>query len=252
VEYGVLVSPLWQWTCSLCFICAWISVIPHLPYSWDLLPCDLYRFPNLKMFLQEEEITILSQSKVTILAKLWDALAKFHKQYFMKCLEWWCDHWTHCTKSQRDGFAKRTTLIRSICYHYEEIKWVQKLFDRTMHTPNKCIPSFTPIYMLQYHIILPYSRRWWDVHPQTEAEWDSCLPHCEECSQTPSAAQGGWGKVLWWAPGPLVFVLLEVSGISTIIEHYGTALLIQWLLGKSQQQQHQRHQDNTLYCPENN
>jgi len=47
---------------------------------------------------------------------------------------------------------------------------VKKLFDRTMHTPNKCIPSFTPIYMLQYHIFSPYSRRWWDVHPQTEAE----------------------------------------------------------------------------------
>jgi hypothetical protein len=39
------------------------------------------------MFLQEEEITILSQSKVTVLAKLWDALAKFQKQYFIKCLE---------------------------------------------------------------------------------------------------------------------------------------------------------------------
>jgi hypothetical protein len=77
----------------------------------------------------------------------------------MKCLEWWRDHWTHCTKSQRDGFAKRTTLIRSICY-YEETTWVEKLFDRTMHTPNKCIPSFTPIYMLQYHIFSPYSRRW--------------------------------------------------------------------------------------------
>jgi hypothetical protein len=39
------------------------------------------------MFLQEEEITIFLQSKVTIPATLWDALAKFQKQYFMKCLE---------------------------------------------------------------------------------------------------------------------------------------------------------------------
>jgi len=44
------------------------------------------------MFLQEEEITTLSQSKDIILAKLWDALAKFQKQYFMKCLEWWHNH----------------------------------------------------------------------------------------------------------------------------------------------------------------
>jgi hypothetical protein len=51
------------------------------------VPYDLYLFPNLKMFLQEEEIMILSDSKVTILAKLWDAIAKFQKQYFMKCLE---------------------------------------------------------------------------------------------------------------------------------------------------------------------
>jgi hypothetical protein len=94
--------------------------------------------------LTGRKITILSQSKVTILAKLRDALAKFQKQCFMKCLEWWRDQWTHCTKSQRDGFAKRTTLIRSICYHYEEIKWVKKLFYCIMHTPNKCIHLLHP------------------------------------------------------------------------------------------------------------
>jgi hypothetical protein len=68
----------------------------------------------------------------------------------------------------------------------------------------------------QSNIISPCSSRWLDAHPQTEAVWDRCLPHCEGCSRIPCVAQGGWGKAPWWDPCPHVLVLIVVPGINTI------------------------------------
>jgi len=101
---------------------------------------------------------ILSESKVTILAKLWDAIAKFQKQYFIKCLEWWRDHWTHCTKSQRDGFAKRTTLIRSICYHYEEITSQKIIWSHHAHPKQVYSIFYTHLYAAISHLLTIFQK----------------------------------------------------------------------------------------------
>jgi hypothetical protein len=66
----------------------------------------------------------------------------------------------------------------------------------------------------QLNIFSPCSRRWSDARLQTEAGWDRYHPHCARCSQIPCATQGDWGMELWWAPGPLVCVLLAVPAIS--------------------------------------
>lgn len=150
----------------------------------------------------------------------------------------------HTAQSPKETDLKRTTLItrymlslwrnqlslQIIWLHHAYPIQVYSMFYSHLYAPMNIVeitflainrnPSTLTNGSLQYHIFSPYSRRWLDVHPQTEAEWESCLPHCEECSQTPYAAQGGSGKVLWLAPGPLVFVVLAVPGISTIIEHY--------------------------------
>jgi hypothetical protein len=80
-----------------------MNVIPHLPYSPDLVPCDFFHFPELKTVLKEWRFNDVTM----IQAKLWDASAKFHITDFKKCFEWWCDCWARCIS------PKKTTLMGS-------------------------------------------------------------------------------------------------------------------------------------------
>jgi hypothetical protein len=76
------------------------NVIPHPPYSPDLVLCDFFLFQILKMATKGQifdDITMIE-------AKSWDAPAQFQTMHIIICCKRWHDHWACCIKSQNDYF----------------------------------------------------------------------------------------------------------------------------------------------------
>lgn len=85
--------------CMNCWLTRkWLIALP--PYSLDLVSCDLFMFPKLKMALKGgrfNDITI-------VLGKLRDAFVEIWAVLFTECFEWWHNYWACCIKFQGDYF----------------------------------------------------------------------------------------------------------------------------------------------------
>jgi hypothetical protein len=55
-----------------------MAVVPHLPYSPDLVPCAFFLYPKLKIALKGRRFNTVTM----IQAKSWDALAEFQTSDF--------------------------------------------------------------------------------------------------------------------------------------------------------------------------
>jgi hypothetical protein len=101
VEFKELVFPPWQSLTHSAlsvreFLAKNMTVVPHPPYSPDLVPCDIFPFPKLNMVWKGRRFNDVTM----IQAKSWDTLAVFQTTNFRKSLEWWHDCFTHCIKCQ--------------------------------------------------------------------------------------------------------------------------------------------------------
>jgi hypothetical protein len=65
-----------------------MTVIPHHPYSSDLVFWEFSLFPRLKIVLKQRRFNDISIIQV----KSWDT--------FTECLECRCSHWAYCIKTQ--------------------------------------------------------------------------------------------------------------------------------------------------------
>jgi hypothetical protein len=76
-----------------------MTTVPHPAYLHDMVPCDFYVFPKLKLrlkgrrFLSTEEIQAEPQQ---VLNTLMPAL-------FNECFQKWQNHWDCCIQAQGDG-----------------------------------------------------------------------------------------------------------------------------------------------------
>jgi hypothetical protein len=73
-----------------------MAVVPHLPYSPDLAPCDLFLFPKIKMTLKGRRFNDVEE----IQAESQAALNAVQKQEFQKCFQKWENRWNRCIAAQ--------------------------------------------------------------------------------------------------------------------------------------------------------
>jgi hypothetical protein len=66
-----------------------IPVVPHLPYSTDLAPCNFFLFPRLKSTLQGKRF----QDAAEIQLNTTQQLQAIPKQAYQTCIGKWKDCW---------------------------------------------------------------------------------------------------------------------------------------------------------------
>jgi hypothetical protein len=76
-------------------------LVPHPPYSPDLLLYDFFLFPKFKVALNRRFNDV-----TTIQAKWQNALGKFQTNDYRKHFEWWHNHQAQCMKSQGNYFEE--------------------------------------------------------------------------------------------------------------------------------------------------
>jgi hypothetical protein len=69
-----------------------IPMVPHLPYSPDLAPCDFFLFPRLKSTLKGKRF----QDVPKIQLNTTQQLQAISKQAYQTCIEKWKDCWNRC------------------------------------------------------------------------------------------------------------------------------------------------------------
>jgi hypothetical protein len=72
-----------------------IPMVPYLPHSPDLTPCDFFLFPRLKSILKGETI----QDVMEIQLDKTRQLQAIPKQAHQTWTEKWKDHWNRCIQS---------------------------------------------------------------------------------------------------------------------------------------------------------
>jgi histone-lysine N-methyltransferase SETMAR len=72
-----------------------ITVVPHLPYSPDLAPCEFFLFPRLKITLEGKRFQDVAEIQLKTIRQL----QAIPKQAYQICIKKWKDHWNRCTQS---------------------------------------------------------------------------------------------------------------------------------------------------------
>jgi histone-lysine N-methyltransferase SETMAR len=75
-------------------------IIPHPPYSPNLVPCDFALFPKFKIKLKEQHFETVSDFQRESQA----VLNSIKENDFHGGLEAWKKRWDHCIRSQGDYF----------------------------------------------------------------------------------------------------------------------------------------------------
>jgi hypothetical protein len=82
-------------------------MVPHLPYSPDLAPCDFFLLRRLKSTLKEKQFQDVMEIQLNT---TWQ-LQTIPKQAYQTCIEKWKDRWNRCMQSggsyfEGDNFEK--------------------------------------------------------------------------------------------------------------------------------------------------
>jgi len=72
-----------------------MMVIPHPPYSPDLVPCDFFLFPRIKCQMKGKRFTDVSEVK----KKTLEVLNNISTEEFQKCFQQWEKRWYKCKES---------------------------------------------------------------------------------------------------------------------------------------------------------
>jgi hypothetical protein len=75
-----------------------IPVVPHLPYSLDLAPCNFFLFPRLKSTLKGK-YKAEQHPEGEIQLNMTQHLQAIPKQAYHTCTEKWKNHWNPCIQS---------------------------------------------------------------------------------------------------------------------------------------------------------
>jgi hypothetical protein len=76
-----------------------IPVVPYLPCSPDLAPCDFF-FPRLKSTLKGKRFQDIAEIQLNT---TWQ-LQAIPKQAYQPCIERWKDRWNRCIQSEGSYF----------------------------------------------------------------------------------------------------------------------------------------------------
>jgi hypothetical protein len=76
-----------------------MAVVPHLPYSPDLGPCDFFLFLRMKLKVKGRRfhVTEIQEESLTILHAI-------PKSQFQQFFQQWQKRWTHCMNSKGEYF----------------------------------------------------------------------------------------------------------------------------------------------------
>jgi hypothetical protein len=77
-----------------------ITVIPHLPYSPDLTPCDFFLFPKMKLRLKGRRFDMTEE----IHAKMQEVFDALTFENFHGSMKSWETCWDRCIHAQGDYF----------------------------------------------------------------------------------------------------------------------------------------------------
>ena len=72
-----------------------MTVIPHPPYSPDLVPCDFFLFPHMKCQMKEKRFADVSEVK----KKTFKVLNNISTEEFQKYFQHWEKRWYKCIES---------------------------------------------------------------------------------------------------------------------------------------------------------
>jgi len=73
-----------------------MTVIPHPPYSSDLVPCDFFLFPHTKRKMKGKRSADVSEVK----KKTLEVLNNISTEEFQKCFQQWEKRWYMCIDSK--------------------------------------------------------------------------------------------------------------------------------------------------------
>ena len=77
-----------------------ILLLPHIPYSPDLAPCDFYLFPKLESKLKGYHFGTMENIQKIVT----DELNTLTENDFQYCYDQWKKRWNHCVTSQGSYF----------------------------------------------------------------------------------------------------------------------------------------------------
>ena len=77
-----------------------MTVIPHPPYSPDLAPCDVFRFPRKKGQMKGKHFADVSKVK----KKTLEVLKNISTEEFRKCSQQWEKGWYMYNESKGEHF----------------------------------------------------------------------------------------------------------------------------------------------------
>ena len=79
-----------------------IPVLPHPPYSPDLVPCEFYLFPKLKSKFKGHHFGTMENIQKIVT----DELNTLTENDFQYCYDQWKKRWNHCVTSQGSYFEE--------------------------------------------------------------------------------------------------------------------------------------------------
>ena len=77
-----------------------MTVIPHPPYSPDLMPCNFFLFPHMKCQMKGKRFAYVSEVK----KKTLKVLNNISTEEFQKCFQQWEKRCYKCIKSKGEYF----------------------------------------------------------------------------------------------------------------------------------------------------
>ena len=77
-----------------------MTVIPHPPYSLDVVPCDFFLFHRIKGQMKGKCFADVSEVK----KKTLEVLNNINTEEFQKCFQHWEKRWYKCIESKGDYF----------------------------------------------------------------------------------------------------------------------------------------------------
>lgn len=78
------------------------ELLPHLPYSPDLAPCDFFLFPNMKTWLAGKKFS----SNEEVIANTEAYFEELEESYFLAGLKKWPERWEKCILLKGDYVEK--------------------------------------------------------------------------------------------------------------------------------------------------
>lgn len=75
-------------------------VVPHPPYSPDIVTCDFFLFPRLKSALKRQRFQVVEEIKTYTATEL----KAITFEQFQRTFKKWQDRWKYCILSEREYF----------------------------------------------------------------------------------------------------------------------------------------------------